>query len=57
MVIVHSLLPAPLHVDVAKLCIQHGASLVTASYTSSQMAQLNDECVFASPFAFARPSH
>ncbi|GAA5891472.1 hypothetical protein JCM8208_007293 [Rhodotorula glutinis] len=41
--VVLSLLPAPLHVDVAKLCIQHGASLVTASYTSPQMAQLNDE--------------
>ncbi|TNY24064.1 Saccharopine dehydrogenase-domain-containing protein [Rhodotorula diobovata] len=39
--VVLSLLPAPLHVDVAKLCIKHGASLVTASYTSPQMAQLD----------------
>ncbi|GAA5839177.1 hypothetical protein JCM9279_002618 [Rhodotorula babjevae] len=41
--VVLSLLPASLHVDVAKLCIQHGSSLVTASYTSPQMAQLSDE--------------
>ncbi|GAA6055041.1 hypothetical protein JCM3770_006708 [Rhodotorula araucariae] len=41
--VVVSLLPAPMHVEVAKLCIEHGASLVTASYTSPQMSELHDE--------------
>ncbi|GAA5827914.1 hypothetical protein JCM11251_007729 [Rhodosporidiobolus azoricus] len=41
--VVLSLLPAPLHVDVAKLCIAHKASLVTASYTSPEMAQLDQQ--------------
>lgn len=39
----HSLLPAPLHVKIAKLCIEHKAALVTASYTSAEMAALHEE--------------
>ncbi|GAA6037702.1 hypothetical protein JCM8097_002296 [Rhodosporidiobolus ruineniae] len=41
--VVLSLLPAPMHVEVAKLCIQEKASLVTASYTSAQMAELDEQ--------------
>ncbi|GAA5959378.1 hypothetical protein JCM21900_000710, partial [Sporobolomyces salmonicolor] len=41
--VVLSLLPAPLHVDVAKLCIESKASLITASYTSPEMAQLHEQ--------------
>ncbi|GAA5888440.1 hypothetical protein JCM6882_008620 [Rhodosporidiobolus microsporus] len=41
--VVLSLLPAPLHVEVAKLCIENRASLVTASYTSPEMAQLDEQ--------------
>ncbi|DBA04445.1 TPA: hypothetical protein N0F65_010041 [Lagenidium giganteum] len=36
-----SLLPAPMHVDVAKLCIQHRTPLVTASYISPEMKSLH----------------
>lgn len=38
-----SLLPAPLHVGVAKLCIKNSTSLVTASYVSSEMNGLHAE--------------
>lgn len=38
-----SLLPATLHVQVAKLCIQHGRSMVTTSYLSSEMRELDAE--------------
>ncbi|GAA5862042.1 hypothetical protein JCM8547_001567 [Rhodosporidiobolus lusitaniae] len=41
--VVLSLLPATLHVEVAKLAIEHGTSLVTASYASPEMAQLHDQ--------------
>ncbi|BGP51397.1 hypothetical protein JCM10450v2_007339 [Rhodotorula kratochvilovae] len=41
--VVLSLLPAPMHVEVAKLCIEHGSSLVTASYTSPQMSELHED--------------
>ncbi|GAA6037577.1 hypothetical protein JCM8097_006122 [Rhodosporidiobolus ruineniae] len=41
--VVLSLLPAFLHIEVAKLCIQEKASLVTASYTSPQMAKLHEQ--------------
>ncbi|GAA5929635.1 hypothetical protein JCM1841_004254, partial [Sporobolomyces salmonicolor] len=41
--VVLSLLPAPLHVDIAKLCIESKASLITASYTSPEMAQLHEQ--------------
>ncbi|GAA5862039.1 hypothetical protein JCM3774_006149 [Rhodotorula dairenensis] len=41
--VVLSLLPAPLHVKIAKMCIEHKAALVTASYTSAEMAALHDE--------------
>ncbi|GAA5990344.1 hypothetical protein JCM10908_007326 [Rhodotorula pacifica] len=41
--VVLSLLPAPLHVKVAKLCIEHKAALITASYTSADMAALHDD--------------
>ncbi|KAG6837588.1 hypothetical protein H0H93_007002 [Arthromyces matolae] len=36
-----SLLPAFLHVGVANLCLKHRAHLITASYTSPEMRQLN----------------
>ncbi|GAA6018952.1 hypothetical protein JCM8202_000615 [Rhodotorula sphaerocarpa] len=38
-----SLLPAPLHVGIAKLCIEQRTDLVTASYTSPEMAGLHEE--------------
>nr|CRX79225.1 hypothetical protein ls5931a1_00038 [Leucosporidium scottii] len=41
--VVLSLLPAPLHVGVAKLCIKNGTSLVTASYVSPEMNGLHAE--------------
>ncbi|TMW55077.1 hypothetical protein Poli38472_013839 [Pythium oligandrum] len=37
-----SLLPATMHTDVAKLCIDHRTPLVTASYISPEMKELND---------------
>ncbi|GAA6063495.1 hypothetical protein JCM10212_004454 [Sporobolomyces blumeae] len=40
--VVLSLLPAPMHVKVANLCIEGQTSLVTASYTSPEMAALHD---------------
>lgn len=40
-----SLLPAPMHVDVAKLCIAHGKHLVTASYISPEMKELDKRSV------------
>lgn len=39
------MLPAPLHVGVAKLCIKNGTSLVTASYVSPEMSKLHERCV------------
>lgn len=39
---VHSLLPAPLHFGVAKICIEKEASLVTASYVSKEMMNLHE---------------
>ncbi|KAI5481105.1 alpha-aminoadipic semialdehyde synthase [Pseudohyphozyma bogoriensis] len=39
--VVLSLLPATLHVEVAKLCIDSNTSLVTASYTSPAMHELS----------------
>jgi len=41
--IVISMLPASLHLEVAKDCITHGKNLVTASYISPAMQALNDE--------------
>ncbi|KAL1408626.1 hypothetical protein Q8F55_005439 [Vanrija albida] len=41
--VVVSLLPAPMHPAVAKHCIAHGRHLVTASYVSPEMKELNDE--------------
>lgn len=38
-----SLLPATMHVPVAKSCIKHGTPLVTASYISPEMKQLDEE--------------
>lgn len=38
-----SLLPATMHTDVAKLCINNATPLVTASYISPEMKQLNDQ--------------
>lgn len=39
--IVISLLPYSFHPDVAKLCIKHGVNMVTASYLSPAMAELD----------------
>lgn len=41
--VVLSLLPAPLHVGIASLCITHGSSLVTASYVSPSMSALHSQ--------------
>lgn len=43
-----SLLPAPMHPQVAKHCIAHGKHLVTASYVSPEMKALDAEYVFLS---------
>ncbi|CAK9066981.1 unnamed protein product [Durusdinium trenchii] len=40
--LVISLLPAHMHVGVAKMAIQHGVSMVTASYVSPEMAALHE---------------
>jgi alpha-aminoadipic semialdehyde synthase len=49
-----------MHVDVAKLCIAHGKHLVTASYISPEMKELEErsvicgnlgQCVLTSPSA------
>ncbi|BGO95319.1 hypothetical protein JCM10020v2_007033 [Rhodotorula toruloides] len=40
--VVLSLLPAPMHVNVAKLCIKHNKALVTASYVSPAMSALHE---------------
>ena len=39
---VRSLLPAPFHPRVAKLCIEYKKDLVTASYISPEMRDLHD---------------
>jgi alpha-aminoadipic semialdehyde synthase len=41
--VVVSLLPAPMHPQVAKHCIAHGKHLVTASYVSPEMKALAKE--------------
>jgi alpha-aminoadipic semialdehyde synthase len=41
--VVVSLLPAPMHVQVAKHCIKHGRHLVTASYVSPEMKALHKD--------------
>ncbi|MEM9981531.1 MAG: saccharopine dehydrogenase C-terminal domain-containing protein [Bacteroidota bacterium] len=41
--VVISLLPPALHVTVAKLCLQHGVHLLTASYVSEEMQALHEE--------------
>ncbi len=38
-----SLLPAPMHVNVAEHCIKHGKHLVTASYISPEMRALDEK--------------
>lgn len=43
--IVISMLPASLHIDIAKDCVKFGKNLVTASYISEEMRKLNDEVV------------
>jgi alpha-aminoadipic semialdehyde synthase len=40
--LVMSLLPAPLHPLVAKSCLEHGKNLVTASYVSEEMLELDE---------------
>ena len=43
--IVISMLPAHLHIEVAKDCVAFGKNMVTASYISTEMQALNDEAV------------
>jgi len=43
--IVISLLPYTYHVKVAKLCLKHNVNLVTSSYVSTEMRQLNYEAI------------
>ncbi len=43
--IVISMLPARFHIEVAKDCVVFGKSLVTASYISKELKELNDEVV------------
>ncbi|SCZ94622.1 BZ3500_MvSof-1268-A1-R1_Chr12-3g04003 [Microbotryum saponariae] len=45
--VVLSLLPAPLHVGIAELCIKGSTSLVTASYVSPEMAALQSKAASA----------
>jgi len=45
--LVVSLLPATIHPDVAKLCINQGKNMVTASYVSPAMKELNEAAVKA----------
>lgn len=37
----HSLLPVPFHPQVAKLCVKHRKHMITASYTSPAMRELD----------------
>lgn len=41
--IVVSMLPASMHIEVAKDCLTHGKSLVTASYISDALRELDEE--------------
>ena len=43
--IVISMLPAHLHINVAKDCLEFGKNMVTASYISNEMKALNDEAI------------
>jgi len=36
-----SLLPAPMHPDIARMCVAHGKNMVTASYVSEEMFSLD----------------
>ncbi|KAF8603401.1 hypothetical protein BDV93DRAFT_442477 [Ceratobasidium sp. AG-I] len=45
--VVVSLLPASLHTQIAEECIKHGKHLVTASYISPEMKELNDRAIAA----------
>ncbi len=41
--VVVSMLPARFHIIPAKLCLKHGKHLVTASYVTEEMAELNEK--------------
>ena len=43
--IVISMLPARFHIEVAKDCVKYSKSMVTASYISKEMQELNDDVV------------
>ena len=43
--IVISMLPAHLHINVAKDCLEYGKNMVTASYISNEMKALHEEAV------------
>ena len=45
--IVVSMLPASMHLNVAKDCVRYKKHLVTASYVSKEMAALNEEAIAA----------
>jgi saccharopine dehydrogenase-like NADP-dependent oxidoreductase len=42
-VLVVSLLPATLHIEIAKTCLEYGKNLATASYISDEMKALDEE--------------
>jgi alpha-aminoadipic semialdehyde synthase len=42
-----SLLPAPFHPSIAKLCIMHQKHMLTASYISPDMKALDKRCAFS----------
>lgn len=41
--VVISLLPAPMHPQVADLCLEQRKNMVTASYVSPHMHEINDQ--------------
>jgi len=43
--VVISMLPAHMHVEVAKTCVEFGVHMVTASYISPEMTALNEEAI------------
>ncbi len=40
-----SMLPAHLHISIAKVCLEVGRHMLTASYISKEMMELNDEAI------------
>ena len=42
--LVLSMIPPNLHLEVAKMCLKHGKSMVTTSYISPEMERLDNQC-------------